>query len=378
MAWCCGVATQHKLDSLVSSETVIQKQVSHLTHGLTDALNLISTNSEKFSHFANECRSAFNATDARLHKITNYINNLINTTTHRQEFSIAAILFNLKSHFANLRRFIQINRILKRQNILDSCRNHQIPSLIVNSKILQHDLEILSAQINFSGRGLAIPLSDISKFYKLPICHCAFTETKLYIHIRIPIIRNTETWRLYELLSTPFAWYNQTCSIQHQTLYLAVSESTLTGTNFIKQISGTALHQCKPYENKLCYLPRFAADSAHGPGCAKILYVGSSISEINQHCPLHCITSQLLSISEIAHDTFVITHPQPDLTITCKNHKTLLPNTFHSTPGALKLKLPCYCRMSSQTYDLIPERYPSPENQPLNLRMHHSRRMVAS
>ena len=172
-------------------------------------------------------------------------------------------------------------------------------------------------------------------------------------------------------MSTPFAWYNQTCSIQHQTLYLAVSESTLTGTNFIKQISGTALHQCKPYENKLCYLPRFAADTAHGPGCAKILYVGSSISEINQHCPLHCITSQLVSISEIAHDTFVITHPQPDLTITCKNHKTLLPNTFYSTPGALKLKLPCYCRLSSPTYDLIPERYPCPENQPLNLRMHH-------
>ena len=164
-------------------------------------------------------------------------------------------------------------------------------------------------------------MSDVSKLYKLPICDCTFTSEKLYVHFRIAIVTKSENCKICELLTTPFVWYNQTCFFKHETHYSTISDNVLTGTNKTKQILGIVLRQCNSFDNKLCYLSLFAADTAHGPGCAEILYTDSSISEINQHCPLHRIISQLLYISDICEDIFDITHPHPCLRLQCNNCK---------------------------------------------------------
>ncbi|CAH0562991.1 unnamed protein product [Brassicogethes aeneus] len=110
------------------------------------------------------------------------------------------------------------------------------------------------------------------------------------VTVKVPIRRENFRWQLYELVTTPFAWHNQTCHIQHEALCLEIAirnqkEVALT-------ISGTNLHQCKPYENKLCYLPRFSSDNLHGPQCVKMLFHGATVEEIAKNCPMRCLSSK--------------------------------------------------------------------------------------
>lgn len=110
---------------------------------------------------------------------------------------------------------MQIAHMIRNLQIIRNCRDHKTPTLIVNPEVLTNDFETLADNIGKSQMGLAIPLERISKYYKLPISDCTVTNNQLYVNIRIPITNQKTTWELYELLTTPFAWKNETRVVMH-------------------------------------------------------------------------------------------------------------------------------------------------------------------
>ncbi|XP_050310807.1 uncharacterized protein LOC126746540 [Anthonomus grandis grandis] len=300
LSWCCGVATLQKLNMVENSDDEIRKRL------VQDYEKLVA--------------ATFSDTELRIKSIerfTKQLENKVANTTNEQEL---LIMTNLYNGYLNLKRMVLLVRTLRRQAIVNSCRHHKIPAEIVNPQVLKRDLEDFESKIANSEQGLAIPTSELAAYFEMPICDCSFTKSSIYVHIKIPIIKKNRNWQLLELITTPFAWYNQTCIIRHQPLYIAVSKN---GNNEgdLRQISGTGLHECKPYQNKLCYLPRFSADILQEPECAKILYQGATVKELSQYCPMDCHSATSMTISEIKDETYVITHPKQDMTISCDKRR---------------------------------------------------------
>ncbi|KAJ8910407.1 hypothetical protein NQ315_011371 [Exocentrus adspersus] len=251
LAWCCGVATQHKLDQRNVDEHQLQAEIGKLHDGLTLSLRSID------------------------------------------------------------------------------CKQHLIPMGILQPTILRKDLKKLDWELEQLGQGLAIPPGSISRYYQLPICDCAVTEESIVIHVRVPITQRELAY------------------------HLAVADQ-----GELRTISGAGLHQCKPFHDKLCYIPRFSGDALHGPTCARKLFSGTTVTELSQHCPLSCHGSTSLTISEIEEGTYVVTHPKPATYIRCGQNTTVLKDSAYSSPGAVKIHVPCNCEMVVNEEVIIPQRYP--------------------
>ncbi|KAG5865933.1 hypothetical protein JTB14_029024 [Gonioctena quinquepunctata] len=220
------------------------------------------------------------------HKLETILNKLkkdIDNHEIGQDRLLASIVTN---EFHNLKHIIELTRAMRRQGAMTSCRQHQIPISILDPGILVHDLQNSEVELKNVQQELAISTKDLDKYYQLPLCDCTFSNQKIIIHISIPINCQSHSWELFELITTPFAWFNRTCKIEHKDIFLAVSINPYQESNQIRQISGSGLKHCKPHEDKLCYLPRFSADAHYGPACAKHLYNGASVEEINHHCPM--------------------------------------------------------------------------------------------
>lgn len=364
LSWCCGVATQRKLDTFTAREDILRNQIFKLNKGLSKTLTQISENSKAFNNYEKTVSTAFNATENRIHLLESYTTNLKNQILKNENEQSNMVLSIMYNQFQNLKHVIQITRAIKKQSILNSCRQHQIPIAILNPTVLSEDLAKLENELKLSNQGLAIPIKEISKLYHLPVSECAFTKNKILVHIKIPITHKGQYWELFELVTTPFAWLNQTCIINHDTLYLAVAKNPNQLNNDLRQISGSGLHHCKPYHDKLCFLPRFSADTLKGPACAKKLYRGATVEDINHHCPMNCHKSTTTIISELDEEIYIITHPKPVTAINCPQNSKQLPPSAYSSPGALKIRLPCNCELTTNKEILIPKRFPCPEALP--------------
>ncbi|KAJ8968530.1 hypothetical protein NQ314_002268 [Rhamnusium bicolor] len=371
LSWCCGVATQHKLDSLTMDEQNLKLQLSKLTNGISETFSTITQNSKKFAEYEKSISNAFKFTKDRIHKLESYTEHVTNNVKEFEEEERYFLLSVLNNQFGNLRHIIEITRAIKRQGVINSCRQHQIPISILDPAVLRHDLEKLEGELVKLGQNMAIPIHDLSKLYQVPICDCGFNGDKLFINIRIPVTQMQQTWELFELITTPFAWENQTCLIKHEPLFLAVSKIPLSSKSLVRQISGSGLRHCQPFKDRLCYLPRFSADMMQGPACAKKLYNGASVEEISHHCPMSCHRSTTTVVSEIAEETYVITHPKNETKLVCNNSTQSLDESAYLMPGSIKLYLPCHCELNMEGEVLIPRRFPCLESLPLESTMTH-------
>ncbi|XP_074034574.1 uncharacterized protein [Leptinotarsa decemlineata] len=360
--WCCGVATENKLEGMILNENTLKEKMFNIKKGLTKSIRAISENSIKFKQYEKSVAMSFRTTEKHIHDLEGFIDNLKNDINSEENEQNQILNSLLNNEFQSLKNIIQVGRAIKRQGILASCRQHQIPIAILDPSILLHDLSNLLKELQNSNQTLAISINDISKYYQLPICDCTFTDDNIFIHVRIPISQQFHSWELYQLVTTPFAWHNQTCKIIHDTVFLAVSN--FKQSIQLRQISGTGLQHCKPFHDKLCYLPRFSADSIRGPACAKQLFTGATVEEINHHCPLTCHKSSTTVISEIEDEIYIITHPKKTTSIQCPNSITRFPDLAYNTPGAIKAHIPCNCKLSMNNEEIIPKRYPCIETLP--------------
>ncbi|KAF5296812.1 hypothetical protein FQA39_LY12330 [Lamprigera yunnana] len=198
-SWCCGVATERKIDDLIVEHAQLRKFIDNLRQGLRNSVKQINATSEIFNKYHETVRKGFDKTDMKIRLVTSYI-------------------------YSTLTRLLSIERLTVQAEVLNTCKDHKIPVLIVQPLGLAADLTALEKDINSKNYRLAIPVEQLSKYYKIDIADCTVADRKIYIHIRVPIIQGKAEWKLYELIITPFAWNDETCIIMHDTLYIAVNE----------------------------------------------------------------------------------------------------------------------------------------------------------
>ncbi|KAL1487645.1 hypothetical protein ABEB36_015689 [Hypothenemus hampei] len=356
-SWCCGLATHEKLQLVADNEARLEKRVHSLTDNIGTILRTVSEDSHSFRHYEKQMQTALSKTEQQIQNIGAHFNHLQNTTfflEHHQHLLSTSIARN---EFTSLHHSIMLARLLRKQSIFTACKERKLPSTIVHPKILQQDLTRLRNDLRNSNHDLAIPITDLSSYYHLPIAECSFTKSQLLILLKVPIIQEGNYWKLFELISVPFAWYNQTCSIPRYPLFIATTHEHPASLMQIRQISGANLHHCKPYHDKLCYLPHFSSEATEGPTCAKILFLGGTLQELSQQCPITCHASTTMLISEVQQDTYIVTHPKLTLKITCHNSTITVPAKY-THQGAIKLQLPCYCFLSTLDEIIIPKRFP--------------------
>jgi Baculovirus F protein len=367
--YCCGVATDAQINTMVADSNTIKHHLNKLNDGLDATIRVISEESEKMSAYEQRTSNAIQLTEAKIKELQNYSKNLtssMETNNLHQQILTATVL---NSNLELSRKTIRLTRIVKMQGITYSCNQFKIPSGVIHPDVLKADLVNLQNELSKSDLSLAIPVTSLSRYYQLPVSECTFSDKSISVRIKVPVKQKNYEWKLFELITTPFAWNDQTCMIEHSSLYMATSKSDdgLIST----QVTGTALHLCKPYENKLCYLPRFSGDILQGPACSKKLFHGTTVEDLSFHCPLRCHKSKLTSITEVDDETYLITHPGSNTFIQCEANSIPLPQNVSSSPGAVKITVPCNCVLQTPEDVLIPKRYPCTEKQRKKLAITH-------
>ncbi|KAF5281037.1 hypothetical protein FQA39_LY05242 [Lamprigera yunnana] len=262
-SWCCGVETDRKIDDLIVEHAQVIKFINNLRQRLRNSVQQINAKSEIFNKYYETVSNNLVEVRTRIDNIDRYNKELKNI---------------IGKGFDKTDTKIRIERLTVQAEVLNTCKDHKIPALIVQPLGLAADLTALEKDINSKNYRLAIQVEQLSKYYKLDIADCTVADQKIYIHIRVPIIQGKTEWKLYELITTPFAWNDETCIIMHDTLYIAVNEKAIVSA--VKVISETALRHCKPYHDKLCYLPKFESDALFGPRCAYEMFIGATVEEL--------------------------------------------------------------------------------------------------
>lgn len=164
------------------------------------------------------------------------------------------------------------------------------------------DSRHVSQKLKISEMKLAIPMSDISRHYKLSLTDCVMSEKSFVVHIKIPLVQKISTgiqsgscWSCCRLHLGKITTREYWCIKNN--LGSKRKEKTLTCSN---------LRQCKPYDDRICYLSRFISDALFEPQCALKLYNGLTVEDLYQHDQLWCRTSRETVISEIKANKYMI------------------------------------------------------------------------
>lgn len=351
LEWCCGVATTHKLQSLHARQHDVEAVVAKLQKGLGRELAALVNTSVAFETFQKEYERNEKFMIDHV-KLMEEAHGETMQVLGEEDMEIQAVVHRM---YQNLVHNVNTVRLVRRQNIINSCRANQLPHAIVTPQVLQQDLTNLEYNLTKSGYQLAVPTEDVQSYFQLPIVDCAFTEEWVTITIKVPISKAEHEWQLKELITVPFAWGNQTCEIPLKSVYLAVAE--VNGKEVIRAISGSGQHACRPHFDQLCYVPRFG-NHAGGILCAFKLFVGVAVEELGNICPMTCYSTNTLSITEVGVDTYVLTNPPKDTRIVCNAISSSLPEAVFHRPGALQLKFPCHCHLEVNQQVMIPTRFP--------------------
>ncbi|KAL4121619.1 hypothetical protein QTP88_014094 [Uroleucon formosanum] len=128
-------------------------------------------------------------------------------------------------------------------------------------------------------------------------------------------------------------------------------------------ISGIGLQHYDPPITDLCYISKFSSDITFSPKCVEAILKNKNLNIINQYCYFQCIKQyddDSIIIKQIGINTYVITNPQPILTI----KKVILNITEteelelnYDPPGLIKITFPCNYELLRNDVVLIPKMY---------------------
>ncbi|KAG5891130.1 hypothetical protein JTB14_022242 [Gonioctena quinquepunctata] len=107
------------------------------------------------------------------------------------------------------------------------------------------------------------------------------------------------------------------------------------------------MRNCKPFHDVLRYVLRSSVDLVQGPECAEELYYGATVKQLNYHCPMRCHKSKSLIISEIAEETYIITHVKPPTEIISPKEAIQFQKGLYKAPGTIEITIPCNCELIS-------------------------------
>lgn len=142
-SWCCGVATEEKLSSLVIQDHLFKEKIDRLAQGIHNQFNLANEQNKRFAEYDNKLHNTFNEVKEHLQSLDAKIRSYDSLkNTEDQQFYMYFI-----NSYQNILRMSRTLHMFRNNEILTSCKNHLIPTAILTPEILRADLISLKNQL---------------------------------------------------------------------------------------------------------------------------------------------------------------------------------------------------------------------------------------
>jgi len=353
--WCCGVATSRSVQDLAIKEAKITQVVSNLASNIhVDHQNIVRLRTN-LNAYAKQVEQSFKLIDKHTRQLQREMRNL-SVYFQQNAKKLAKQIFDI--HIDQITSlYVNLNMLLIQENreIQNSCTMKRLLMLLVKPMELITQLKQLRTTLRYNKHTLGIPLRNIMEHYSLPITKCVFTDTRVVIHIRVPIRKIGGKLGLEKFQTVPFLWKNSTCTILHEPTYAVVQ------ANQVHLITGNFLEACNPYANRLCYVPRYGKDATLGTTCPQKIQEGATLEELSIYCTFQCRGDTGILVTELSPDTYIITNPPKEIMTECNSKITSIP-THAELPGAVKIELLYNCNLQLSPTQIIPETYPCSAN----------------
>jgi len=348
--WCCGLATERQFTQLFANQEDIVdavKSVRDSVHENHRKYMTLSSNVQDMSEKLNEnfknIKDQFDTYKAKFKNMDHF--------TESWSEMVSQTLVQL---FA---RNVEQTRQGMRAAILDDCRNSLIPSMVVSQDHLVEELENIQTEIEKEGWTLSIPISSPSSYYQHKISECIISDTTILIKVKVPLRRIEPKYELFKFLSVPQGYQKRTCVLLIDDVHLAISADGQE----ILPISGDARRFCEVsagHGSNLCFLPRRPSQITFSSNCAELIYHGASIEELFSVCAYRCLPESHPIVTAVNFEVYVITNPQPNITIVCDDEKITVPEDHLDSPGSLEITLKCDCALHMSGKLIIPKNFP--------------------
>jgi hypothetical protein len=222
-------------------------------------------------------------------------------------------------------------------NLLQMCQTKKMRPDIVPFNTLETILKKYTSV--WSSIGYIPSLPELSKYYDVPLVECVLTRKHAVIGIHAPLIRkSTPKLEIRRLITPPFAWGRQTCSIDLTVADLIFPTEKVVSTVFIPR--------CDPLRENTCFLSEPSGEYMSTIICAKLVMNGATVQTLAEHCPLRCQETgqDVQYVTPLAENQFLITHPPRNLSVTCNGQQSSLKK--NSSVGTLFVHLPYGCSLS--------------------------------
>lgn len=351
--WCCGVATNRQLKPLFTNQEnmgVFEQQLQSQMQEAYAEIDNVTYNMNVYSEEVGRTFAQVIDVGINITKMLDRFKSKVFVADQKNDHKAYSLLQIDAYHVV---RQLQTLQLITRLEILSQCREKKIPNSIVTLSKFKLDLLQLQASIKDDGYELSIPVEEVTKYLKLEIADCVISGESILVNVKVPIRRLGSHWKLFELISVPFAWKNFTCSIQQGVTFLAADRGRLM------TIQGVAINDCHPYANPLCYVPRYAGDVVSGSLCPRAMFEGATIQDLSGQCVFSCVPSQAPIVTRVEEDVYVLTHVSGILDLKCRNggDQRFELHGGHG-PGAIRITVACDCRLSLNNETLVAENYP--------------------
>ncbi|CAG9762682.1 unnamed protein product [Ceutorhynchus assimilis] len=173
--YCCGVATQEKLDSMVMTSEELKIRMNKIGQSLEQTLGSIGQGSKKLEEVQRANNRALKITENRIKLLENYTNTINNAVVAESIEQRNLLVAFMRSNTDTAKKIIRLTRSIKNQGVVQNCRQKQIPASIIEPHLLRADLEDLQSILAGQDQELTISVQDLSTYYRLPISELKLT-----------------------------------------------------------------------------------------------------------------------------------------------------------------------------------------------------------
>jgi len=137
----------------------------------------------------------------------------------------------------------------------DSCRNNRIPRGVPSNRTLKGRISQLATELETSDYEVA---TELNRLLKMNVLDCYFSSHKMHITVYIPVKGKSTKYQLYEILSLPWQFANQQCSIMDVTPFVVQGGSHACHWTFSPILQSTitkrVLHSSRTKRTSRCFL----------------------------------------------------------------------------------------------------------------------------
>lgn len=353
LKWCCTTLIEEDGNKLLTNERTLKHNYDELKDALIDEHKDILSFSKDVQISIQDIHSLMNLLDTKLSEIHTEVDNKFSPIEQRQR------TFDLYIHISTI-MFNYLVEYHKISSVLQSCKNHQLPSILVSQDILKNDLTKLEKTASKLNQELTLPISNLIPYYHLKLINCHIINNQLEVELKVPLkIKKTE-FQLYEYTPLKFRSHDfQLCEWAQDTATLIFE----VNTQAVYTLMGKDLQECNPQKH-LCKVPQ-TRTSNQVPQCARSLFLEKQLNEILKTCVFQCEPNHKeLIVKQIGPEKFALTNAMSNLSVYDILQNTFTPLDLNtSLPGTLLITLSCTLELHqsispNETQIIIPSGFP--------------------